>query len=168
VKEERNIVHTIKRRKANWIGHILRTNCLIKHVTEGKIEGSIEVTGRRGRRRKQLLDDLEETRGYWKLKEEAQDRTLWRTRFGRGCGSVGKTDCGMNIFCGMQIMKLLFYVQFFQPTVTSSLLGPNIFPSTLFSKTLSLRPSLNSRNQVSHPYKTTGEITVLYILTFIF
>jgi len=41
------------------------------------------VTGRRGGRRKQLLDDLKEKRGYWKLKEEALDRTLWRTRFGR-------------------------------------------------------------------------------------
>jgi hypothetical protein len=39
VKEERNIVHTIKRRKANWIGHILRRNCLLKHVIEGKVEG---------------------------------------------------------------------------------------------------------------------------------
>jgi hypothetical protein len=38
VKEERNIVHTIKRRKANWIGHILRRNCLLKHVIEGKLE----------------------------------------------------------------------------------------------------------------------------------
>jgi hypothetical protein len=38
VKEERNIEHTIKRRKANWIGHILRRNCLIKHVTEGTLE----------------------------------------------------------------------------------------------------------------------------------
>jgi hypothetical protein len=54
VKEERNIVHTIKRRKANWIGHILRRNCLLKRVIEG------EVTGRRGRKRKQLLDDLKE------------------------------------------------------------------------------------------------------------
>jgi hypothetical protein len=62
VKEERNIVHTIKRRKANWIGHILRRNGLLKHVIEGKIEGRIEVTGRLGRRRKQLLDDLKETR----------------------------------------------------------------------------------------------------------
>jgi hypothetical protein len=58
VKEVRNIVHTIKRRKANWIGHILRRNCLLKHVIEGKVEGRIEMTGRRGRRRKQLLDDL--------------------------------------------------------------------------------------------------------------
>jgi hypothetical protein len=48
VKEERNIVHTIKRRKANWIGHILRRNGLLKHVIEGKLEERIEMTGRRG------------------------------------------------------------------------------------------------------------------------
>jgi hypothetical protein len=58
VKEERNIVHTIKRRKANWIGHILRRNCQLKHVIAGKIQGRIGVTRRRGRGRKQLLDDL--------------------------------------------------------------------------------------------------------------
>jgi hypothetical protein len=46
VKEERNILHTIKRRKANWIGHILSRNCLLKHVIEGKLEGMIEMTGR--------------------------------------------------------------------------------------------------------------------------
>jgi hypothetical protein len=56
VKEER------KRRKGNWIGHILSRSCLLKHVIEGKIEGSIEMMGRRGRRHKQLLDDLTETR----------------------------------------------------------------------------------------------------------
>jgi hypothetical protein len=88
VKEERNIVHTITRGKANWIGHILRRNCLLKHVIEGKLEGRMEMTGRRGRRRKQLLDDLKAKRKYWKLKEEALDRTLWRTRFGRGYGPV--------------------------------------------------------------------------------
>jgi hypothetical protein len=75
VKEERNIVHTIKKRKANWIGHILRRNCLLKHVIEGKLEGRIEMAKIRGRRRKQLLDDLKENRRYWKLKEEALDRT---------------------------------------------------------------------------------------------
>jgi hypothetical protein len=47
VKEDRNILHTIKRRKANWIGHILRRNCLLKQVIEGKLEGRIEMTGRR-------------------------------------------------------------------------------------------------------------------------
>jgi hypothetical protein len=56
VKEERNNLHSIKRRQANWIGHILRRNCLLKHIIEGKIEGRTEVKGRRGRRRKQLLD----------------------------------------------------------------------------------------------------------------
>jgi hypothetical protein len=64
-------------------------NCLLKHV-EGKTEGRIEVTLRRVRRCKQLLSDLEETRGYNKLKEEAVDRTLRRIGFGRGCGPVGR------------------------------------------------------------------------------
>jgi hypothetical protein len=64
VKEERNILQTVKSRKANGIGHILRGNCLIKHFIEGKIEGRIKVTGRRGRRRKQLLDGRKEKRGY--------------------------------------------------------------------------------------------------------
>jgi hypothetical protein len=54
----------IKTRKANWIGHILRRNCLLKHVIEGKIERRTEVMRRRGRRRKQLLYDFNEKRGY--------------------------------------------------------------------------------------------------------
>jgi hypothetical protein len=88
LKEKRNILHTIRRRKANWIGHILRRNCLLKHITEGKIIW----TRRPGRRRKQLLDDLKEVRRYWNLKEKAQDRTLWRThgQFGRGHGPVAR------------------------------------------------------------------------------
>jgi hypothetical protein len=57
-------------------------------VIEGKLEGRIEMTGRRGIRRKQLLDDVKEKRRYWKLREEALDRTLWRTCFGRGYGLV--------------------------------------------------------------------------------
>jgi hypothetical protein len=57
-------------------------------VIEGKLEGRIEMTGRGGRRRKELLDDLKEKRRYWKLKEEALDRTMWRTRFGRDYGPV--------------------------------------------------------------------------------
>jgi len=46
VKEQRNIVHEISKRNANWIGHILRRNCLLKQVIEGKIKGRIEVTVR--------------------------------------------------------------------------------------------------------------------------
>jgi hypothetical protein len=59
------------------MGHILRRNCLINHIIEGKIEGRVEVTRRRERRRNELLDDLKETREYFKFKDEALDRTLW-------------------------------------------------------------------------------------------
>ena len=88
VKEQRNILHEIRKRKANWIGHILRRNCLLQGVIEGKIKWGMELTGRRGRRRRKLLDDLKERRGYFHLKEEALDRTMWRARFGRGFGPV--------------------------------------------------------------------------------
>ena len=87
VKEQRNIIHGISKRKANWIGHIFRRNCLLQ-VIEGKTKSGIKVTGRRGRRRSKLLDDLKERRGYSHLKEEALDRTMWRARFGRGFGPV--------------------------------------------------------------------------------
>ena len=60
VNEQRNILHKIIKRKANWIGHILRRNCLLKQVIEGKVKGGMEVTRIRGRRRKKLLDDLKE------------------------------------------------------------------------------------------------------------
>jgi ribosomal 50S subunit-associated protein YjgA (DUF615 family) len=46
VKEQRSILHEIRKRKANWIGHIMRRNCLLQRVIEGKIKGGIEVTGR--------------------------------------------------------------------------------------------------------------------------
>jgi hypothetical protein len=82
IQEVRNILHTLNRRKASGIGHIFRRNCLLKHVIEVKRDGRIEVTGKRGRRSKHLLDDLKEKRGYWKLKDEALVSTLWRTRFG--------------------------------------------------------------------------------------
>jgi hypothetical protein len=70
------------------MGHILRRNCLLQWVIEGKIERGIEVTGRQGRRRRTLLDDLKERRGYSNLKEKSLDRTIWRVRFGRGFGPV--------------------------------------------------------------------------------
>jgi hypothetical protein len=90
VKEQRNILHGITKRKAKWIGHILRRNCLLQCVIEEKIKGGTEVTARRGRRRKKLLGDLKERRGYSHLKEKALDRTMWRARFGRGFGPVVK------------------------------------------------------------------------------
>jgi hypothetical protein len=88
VKEQRNILHEIRKRKANWIGHILRRNCILQGVIEGKIQGRIEVTGRQERKRRKLLDDLKERRGYSHLKEETLDHTMWRARFGRSFGPV--------------------------------------------------------------------------------
>jgi hypothetical protein len=73
--------------KANWAGHNLRSNYLLKHVTEGKIEGRVS-DGKQGRRRRQLLDDLKETREYWNMQEENSVwKRLWTSR---------KTDYGMN------------------------------------------------------------------------
>ena len=74
---ERNTIHTIKRRKVNLdLSHLAFE--LSSETDDG---GGIEVTERQGRRRKQLLDYLKETRGCNKLKEEALGLTLWRTLF---------------------------------------------------------------------------------------
>jgi len=82
VKEQRNILHEIRKRKANWTGHILRRNCLLQRVIEGKIKGGIEVTGSRRIKRRKLLDDVKERRGYSHLKEEALDHyvksSIWK------------------------------------------------------------------------------------------
>ena len=88
VKGQRNILHEIRKRKANWIGHILRRNCLLQRAIEGKIKGGIEVTGRRGRKCRKLLDELKGRRGYSYLKEEA--------RFGRGFGPVVRQTTKWN------------------------------------------------------------------------
>jgi hypothetical protein len=81
MKKKRNILHEISKRKANWIGQILRRNCLLQQVIEGKIKGGIET---RGRRRRKLLDNLKERRGYSHLNEKDLHRTMWTARFGRG------------------------------------------------------------------------------------
>jgi hypothetical protein len=70
VNEKKNILQTINRRKASFIGHTLRTNCLLKHVTEGKREGRIEMRGRWGCRLKQVLIRLterEDTGNLWRM-----------------------------------------------------------------------------------------------------
>jgi len=72
IKEDRDILHRIKRRKANWICHIR----FLKHVIQGKVKGRIQATGRRGRQM-WLLEDLKENIGYRKLKEELLYRNLW-------------------------------------------------------------------------------------------
>jgi hypothetical protein len=71
-----NIIHKMKVKKADRFGHILGRSCILEHNVEGKIEGRIELTGRRGRRRKPLLGDPKDTRRCCKLNEEALDHIL--------------------------------------------------------------------------------------------
>jgi hypothetical protein len=96
IREKGNILRAINKRKVKWIGHICRRNCFLKHIIEGNVEERIEETVRRGRRRKHILDDLAEKRGCCKLKEEALDRTLWRTGFGKRLWTCRKTEYGRN------------------------------------------------------------------------
>jgi hypothetical protein len=85
----------------NWIGYILQRNCLLKHVIEGKIEKRTDVTGRRGRRSKQLLDDVKGKKRYYKLKGEALDRSMWRIP--RSAATVY-----LCVLCGSQNKQRLF------------------------------------------------------------
>ena len=132
-KEQRNILHEIRKRKANWIGHILRRNCLLQRVIEGKIKGGIDVTGRQGGRRRKLLDDLKERREYSHLKDEALDRTMWRARFGRGFGPVVRqttkwmtasklriVGMSVTVFESQTTFRTKFFTHVYEPSRTNS------------------------------------------------
>jgi hypothetical protein len=108
VKEERNILHRVKRRKASWIGHIMHRIFLLKHVIEGKIWPRIEVMGRQGRNHKQLLGDLKEKRGNWKLNEQAPNHP----HFGRGYGPLIKQtiEWMMNIVLFVVEVRVVIYL----------------------------------------------------------
>jgi len=88
----KRVVHTITRRKANWIGRILSRNCILKRVIEGKLDGNTERAGRRWRRRKQLPDDPKEKVNIMEMEEEAFyqsiDNSLWKSLW-----ICSKTDC---------------------------------------------------------------------------
>ena len=71
------------------------------------------MKGRRERRRKQLLDDLQEEKGYWKLKEEALDSTLWRTGFG-GLRACRKRGNRRNDKCDFVAYQVLGYLDCYQ------------------------------------------------------
>jgi hypothetical protein len=114
VNEQRNILHEIRKQKDNWIGNILRRDSLLKQVIEGKIKGEMEVTIRRWRRRKKLLDDLKDRRGYYHLKEEALDRTMWRNRFGRGFGPVVRQNAEWMNDIEWVIHLVVFYLSFWR------------------------------------------------------
>jgi hypothetical protein len=95
VQEKRNILHTTKRSEANWIGNILRRNCLPKHIIERNIEEGIEVTGRQGQRRKQLPDNLKEKRileiEIGSIRSHFVENSLWKRLW-----TSRKTDYEMN------------------------------------------------------------------------
>jgi hypothetical protein len=79
VEKERSVLHVMKRKRANWIGHMVPRNCLLKQVMKGKIEG----TGRQGRRCKKLVEDLREKEKILKFESRktelhSLEKLLWR------------------------------------------------------------------------------------------
>ena len=111
-KEERTFSrkYTIQRWKANWVGHVVRRNCPLKLVIEGKIE----LTGRRWRRHKHLLDDLKEREKLLEFEREALIGSLWRIRFERGCEPVARqTTVWMNEFLNVLFTFLNMYSPIF-------------------------------------------------------
>jgi hypothetical protein len=131
-----------KRWKANWIGHILLRLYLLKHINEGKIEGSVEVTvGRGRRRRKQLLDDLQEEKKYWRLKDEALDSTLWTISFVIGYGRVVRqTTERMNLSSTLSL-SLSLHINILCPIKTCYLIEFKVFLTkfNIFWTTVHLR-----------------------------
>ena len=96
VKEERNIQHTIKRRKTNLIGHILRRNYFLKHVTKGRKEGRIKVTRRRERRSKQYWMMLKKIGGVLGIETGRTRLPSVENSFWKGLWTCCKANCGMN------------------------------------------------------------------------
>jgi len=101
-KDEKNILHTANGRKTTLISHILGRNCLLKYVIEGKIGARIEVTGRRERRRWQIVDEgkeriLENERGSGGSHsvEDSLWKRLWTCRKTdySGFGGIGVACC---------------------------------------------------------------------------
>jgi hypothetical protein len=85
------VYYSVGERAERGVALVVHKNVVrsvVKKIIEGKIKGEMEVTRRRGRRRKKLLDDLKDRRGYSHLKEEALHRTMCRNRFGGGFGLV--------------------------------------------------------------------------------
>ena len=99
VKQERNILRKITRRNANWIGHLLRRNFLLNHVTEGKIEEWIGATRRRGKRSKQLLDGLNEIKkgnNRWHSVESSLWKRCLTCREGKSRVN-GECECDFSV-----------------------------------------------------------------------
>jgi len=104
----RNVAHKAKRKKRNWIGHILHRNCLLILVFES-YEGKLKARGRRERRRKQLLVDLKEKIRQWNLLEETLDGTVLIIGFGYGPVARHAVYVGMYV-CMYVCMFVCMYV----------------------------------------------------------
>jgi len=80
VQEQRSLVHVIKQRQANWIGHVLRHDCLLKTVLEGKIDGKRPREEPRRKMPDLLMEQKDKKISYEELKRGAQSRVGWRHR----------------------------------------------------------------------------------------
>jgi hypothetical protein len=117
-------------------------NCLLQQVIEGKIKGGIEVTGRRGRRRRKLLDGLKKTRGYSHLKEEVLDCTIWTAGFGRSFGPVVRqTAEWMDEFTLVWKVRAWIYTLMHQTFRPLSLYHPSISCLTYINLILKFWPT---------------------------
>jgi hypothetical protein len=113
VKEQRIILHEIRKRNSNWIGYISRRNCLLQRVIEGKIKGEIEVIRRWRRRRRKLLDDLKERERIFSFERgisgpQYVESSLWKRLW-----TCRKTDClnERNANCSPHFILLISLTQ---------------------------------------------------------
>ena len=133
VKEERNILQKTERRKAKWISHILRRNCLLKLVIEGKIEEKIEVTGRRGRRRKKLLDYLQVKEQILEIERQNTRSYSVKSSLYKKQWTLHKTDYRMN-----EGYTKLYYQKFLHNILFPEYVQAWIKFVSLFQKTCSV------------------------------
>jgi len=80
VGERRKLLQAVQKRKSNWLGHVLRRQCLQRDMLEGSVEGRLK----RGRLRRKIIDDMKQEKNYQELKFMAEDRRGWRHHWSKG------------------------------------------------------------------------------------
>jgi len=129
----------------------VQRNCLLKHIIERRTGEGIEVKGRQGRRRKQLLYGLQEKQKYWMLNQDAVDSILWNS-FWKGPWTCRKTDYGVNE-CLNEWMVWYYYILRYQlvPLVYPADAGNRVFLNVVNTYTAPDFTALHPRRQ--HPTK---------------